>query len=249
MLPPERWIWLISTSGSSMNCVPATASDTIRAATRRAPPRPRPRRSATRRLRRAGSTRPRRSAATTSPAGPRARRRGRTSPPLAARARRAACPPRATSAIRRPAASSKRPSGTRKIAPADARSAFGDGRVGAALGEGDRGAERVRGADQRADVARVGDVPERERDRPLLAGGRSARGRRRSPAAGARARDAGEELRLDVLAGDEQVVRLDSGREGGVDEILALADEEPGLRALPPALSCGSASGAGSPRR
>ena len=42
------------------------------------------------------------------------------------------------------------------------------GRVGAAVGERDRGAERVGRADQRADVAGVGDPPERERRVPLL---------------------------------------------------------------------------------
>jgi hypothetical protein len=39
-------------------------------------------------------------------------------------------------------------------------------------------------------------------------------------------RDVGEERRLDVLAGDEQLVRVISGRERGGDEILPLGDEQ-----------------------
>jgi hypothetical protein len=49
-------------------------------------------------------------------------------------------------------------------------------------------------------------------------------------------RDGREELGLDRLAGDEQVDRLDPGPPRGIDEVLALTDEEPQLRALPPAL-------------
>jgi hypothetical protein len=37
-------------------------------------------------------------------------------------------------------------------------------------------------------------------------------------------RDLGEERRLDVLAGDEQIDRLDA--TGGLDEILTLRDEQ-----------------------
>ena len=98
-------------------------------------------------------------------------------------------PPRATSATAaaRRARRSARAARGRSRRPRP-RSAFGAGRVGAARGERDDGAERVRGPDQRADVPGIGDVPEREPDRPLLerpAGRRG--GRRRSPAAGARA--------------------------------------------------------------
>jgi hypothetical protein len=46
-------------------------------------------------------------------------------------------------------------------------------------------------------------------------------------------RDGGEEIRLDALAGDEKLDRLDSGRRGGVDQVLALDREEPELLALP----------------
>jgi hypothetical protein len=40
-------------------------------------------------------------------------------------------------------------------------------------------------------------------------------------------RDLGEERRLDVLAGDEQIDRLDA--TGGLDQILTLRDEQPEL--------------------
>ena len=46
-------------------------------------------------------------------------------------------------------------------------------------------------------------------------------------------RQLGDESRLDVLARDEQLDRLDAGGSRGVDEVLALADEEPLLLALP----------------
>ena len=110
------------------------------------------------------------------------------------------------------------------------------GRVGAARGERDAGAERVGRAQQRADVARVADVPERERQRPravrqvcaAVDADHARRVRER--------RELGDERRLDVLAGDEQVDRLDAGSARGLDEILALADEQPLLLALPPRL-------------
>ena len=104
-------------------------------------------------------------------------------------------------------------------------------RVGAARGERDRGAEGVRRPDQRADVSRVGNAPERERRRPVL-------GRRQilppvDPDHARRVcggRDLREQARLDVLPRDEQRNGL-GGRRG--DEVLALADEQPEL--VPPA--------------
>jgi len=42
-----------------------------------------------------------------------------------------------------------------------------------------------------------------------------------------------EQLRLDVLPRDQQLDRLDAGREPGVDEILSLDGEQPEL--VPPA--------------
>jgi hypothetical protein len=47
-------------------------------------------------------------------------------------------------------------------------------------------------------------------------------------------RDAVKELGGDVLAGDEQLDRLDAGRRRSVDEILPLGGEEPGLVAVLP---------------
>ena len=46
--------------------------------------------------------------------------------------------------------------------------------------------------------------------------------------------DRGEQLGLDVLAGDEQLDRLQTGRACRLDQILALGDEQAQL--LPPAL-------------
>jgi len=42
-------------------------------------------------------------------------------------------------------------------------------------------------------------------------------------------RDLGQEHRLDVLAGDEQLHRLDPGVDRRLDEILTFGDEEPEL--------------------
>ena len=46
-------------------------------------------------------------------------------------------------------------------------------------------------------------------------------------------RDAGEQLGLDRLARDQELDRLDARLEGGVDEVLALGDEQAELVALP----------------
>jgi hypothetical protein len=46
-------------------------------------------------------------------------------------------------------------------------------------------------------------------------------------------RDSGEELGLDAFARDEKLDRLDSGRRGGVDQVLTLDREEPEPLALP----------------
>ena len=108
------------------------------------------------------------------------------------------------------------------------------GRVGSAQPrrERDGGAERVGGAEQRADVARIGDAPEREADVARPRRGRSAA--RKTPIArgGCGASRLREQLGLDVLAGDEQLDRLDAGRARRLDEILALADEQARLVAL-----------------
>ena len=187
-------------------------------------------------LRRSGSTRRRRRPRRHPPAAPHARRPGRTpclsrlESPAARRRRRRA--PRAAPPARRTARAARgRSRPPRPAAPA----ARSDRR--SPSDSADRGAEGVGGADQRPDVPGVGHVPERERDRPLL--------ERRQVAAPVDAdharrvrhrRDPGEQLRLDVLAGDEQVDRLDPSGAGRVDEILALADEQAELVPLPPAL-------------
>jgi len=76
-------------------------------------------------------------------------------------------------------------------------------------------------------------VPEGEADRP-----RPERGQIVAPEDADHARRVGErrdpceQLRLDGLARDKQVDRLDAFRPRRLDEILALADEEAELRAL-----------------
>jgi hypothetical protein len=47
-------------------------------------------------------------------------------------------------------------------------------------------------------------------------------------------RHLGHELRRDVLAGDEQLDRLDARVTRGVDEVLAFGDEQPELVAPAP---------------
>jgi len=47
-------------------------------------------------------------------------------------------------------------------------------------------------------------------------------------------RDLGEERRLDVLSGDEQLDRFDTGRNGRVHKVFALGDEQPELVAPAP---------------
>src|SRR5581483_2067800 len=100
-------------------------------------------------------------------------------------------------------------------------------RVGAPVRQNDRSTECVRRADERSDVARIGEVPERERRlallprRQVLAAVDTDDARRMR-----RARDLGEELRLHVLAGAQQVDGLGARR---VDRILTLDEEEPEL--------------------
>ena len=104
--------------------------------------------------------------------------------------------------------------------------------VGAALGERYRRSEGVRGAQQRADVAGIGDTPERQRRLTRLA--RQGGGTEDADDASrvGQRRDGGEELGLDVLAGDEELDRLDPGGRCSVDQVLALDREEPELLAL-----------------
>ena len=83
---------------------------------------------------------------------------------------RSGAPSRATSAIRRPgssATSRTRATGTENSAPIEARTAlwpYGSALPGPSATQ--RRAERQRGADDRADVARVADAPQRDAARP-----------------------------------------------------------------------------------
>ena len=99
-----------------------------------------------------------------------------------------------------------------------------------------RGAERVGAPQQRAHVAGIGHVPERQ------AHGLDSARQRVAPVDPDHARrvgqrrDASQQLRLDVLARDEQLDGLDPRLLCRAHEILALADEETLLLALPPGL-------------
>ena len=145
-------------------------------------------------------------------------------------------PPWATSAVHGRGASSNGASGTRKIAPADARSAFGP--VGSA-----QPAESATPAPNASAVrSSVPTLPGSPTCQSASVSGRAPRGRSRAPVDADHARRVGErrelrdERRLDVLAGDEQLDGLDARGARGLDEVLALADEQPLLLALPPRL-------------
>ena len=140
-------------------------------------------------------------------------------------------PPRGTSATRVPRRRRRPRIGTRKIAPIDARSAFGP--VGSAqpVESATAGAERVGGAQQRPDVPRVGDVPERERDRPRAARQLVAPVDARSPAADARASRPPRAAPARRPRPRPAARRPDPAR---VDEVLALDDEQAELVAPAP---------------
>jgi len=102
-------------------------------------------------------------------------------------------------------------------------------RVGTSLRERDRGPERVSRPEKRADVPRIGHSPDRECDlshstREIVPAEHADRARRVSER-----RDGGEKLREDVLARDEELGGLDTRAQSGVDEVLSLDREEPGL--------------------
>ena len=154
-----------------------------------------------------------------------------------------ASPSRMTSATVSPGRSAiadARASGREKIAPIDARTAFGPYGIRAAGADHDAaGAEGQRGAQHGADVARIAHAPERhaarsgrlgealleDADRPCP---RPQRGRVR------------EEPRLDLLTVEpaarrrEQVHRPPAGRGGRPHEVLALGHEQPRPRPLAP---------------
>src|SRR5207248_9539197 len=109
---------------------------------------------------------------------------------------------------------------------------LGAGRVGAARRQGDGGAEGVGAADERADVAGVVDVPELERHGPRLGTGQVLAAVDADHARGVSGGgDLGEQRRLDVLTGDEQLDRLGRGRP---HQVFAFDEEEPELVAPPP---------------
>ena len=138
------------------------------------------------------------------------------------------------------------PVGTRKIAPIEARNAFGD--VGSAHpGESATNAGPSASA-VRTSVPTLPGSPTCQRASPVGASSSSGgqpSGRPRRCAAGGPARKARrgglldllrplEPLELDRPLGvDERLDRPDAGGEAGGDEILALADEQAELRALP----------------
>jgi hypothetical protein len=112
---------------------------------------------------------------------------------------------------------------------------LGARRIGGALRECDEGRPQGVGrTDQRADVAGIPDVPQREPDlrqridRQVLAPKDADHPRRMGES-----RDFREERRLDVLARDEQLDGLDACSLSGGDQILTLSDEEPEF--VPPA--------------
>jgi hypothetical protein len=104
--------------------------------------------------------------------------------------------------------------------------------IGATRRQRDRRPERIGGAQERPDVPRISDAPECEHDLP------SAARQVETPIDGddarrmAERRYLGEELRQDVLAGDEQLDRLDADGRCGLDEVLVLDREESGRLAL-----------------
>ena len=129
--------------------------------------------------------------------------------------------------------SSKGMTGTRKIAPADARSDFGP--VGSAQ-PAESAIPAPNASAVRSSVPTLpgfADVPERkrERDRPTrqVVAPEDADHARRV----AERRQVGDETGFDVLARDEQLDGLDPRRAGRVDEVFALAHEQPLSLALP----------------
>ena len=125
----------------------------------------------------------------------------------------------------------------RDVLPADQRDAKdrADGRperlrrerVGAAVREGDAGAERVGGPDQGADVPRVSEAPEAEAG--VADGGREVGAAVDADrASGMRQRrDAGEQGLVDRLAGDEEVDGLDPRGRGRLDEVFPSTANSP----------------------
>ena len=101
--------------------------------------------------------------------------------------------------------------------------------IGAAGRESDSGPEGVRRTQERPDVARVTDLPERERDLPRagrqVVSAEDGDDTWRVP----EGRHLAEELGTDILARDETLDGLDARGQRSLDEVLTLGCEEPGL--------------------
>ena len=108
------------------------------------------------------------------------------------------------------------------------------GRIGAPGRQRHACSEGIRRAQQRPDIPRVGDLPERENHIARAHGKVRTAVDTDDARRVAQRRDLAEELRHDVLTGDQQLDRLDARSGGSLDEILALDGEEPGLVPLLP---------------
>ena len=140
---------------------------------------------------------------------------------MAARAPRSRdAPPWATSATRRPA----------RCVPVDrhpedrtrrgTQSAWPD-RIGATARQRNGRVEGVGRPDQRPDVPRIGDAPERKSYVPLAGGQVVPPEDRDDPRRVAERGHLAQELRQNVLTGDQQLDRLDAGGGCSLDQVLA----------------------------
>ena len=143
-------------------------------------------------------------------------------------------PPSGTSAIRFPAGSSNSLSGTRKIAPIDARTAFGP--AGSAQpSESAMPAPNASAA--RSSVPTLPGSPTRQSASvtALVPRGRSAFRKTATTRGGCPSVDtSASNSGSNVLACDENVRGLEAGIEPGLDEVLALDREQPELVAPAP---------------
>ena len=112
---------------------------------------------------------------------------------------------------------------------------LGARRIGRALRECDEGRPQgVGGTDERAHVAGIRDVPEREPDLGQRVDRQVPSPKNADyPRRVGERRDFREQSLFDVLARDQQFDRLDARRLSSGDQILTLRDEEPEL--VPPA--------------
>ena len=143
-------------------------------------------------------------------------------------------PPRGTSATRRPGRLVERRERHAEERAHRRAQRLRAGRVGAAVRQATPAPNAAAERSSVADVPRVGDVPERERHRPHAARQVGTAEHAEHARRVRERRHLGEQRRLDVLAGDEQVDRLDAA--GGLDEILTLRDEQLELVAPAPVM-------------